>query len=34
WNEEILFRVHPQQHRLLFEVFDENRLPWLVTNQE
>uniref|UniRef100_A0A2K6LSD4 E3 ubiquitin-protein ligase n=1 Tax=Rhinopithecus bieti TaxID=61621 RepID=A0A2K6LSD4_RHIBE len=26
WNEEILFRVHPQQHRLLFEVFDENRL--------
>nr|XP_031528546.1 E3 ubiquitin-protein ligase NEDD4 [Vicugna pacos] len=26
WNEEILFRVHPQEHRLLFEVFDENRL--------
>ncbi|XP_076432778.1 E3 ubiquitin-protein ligase NEDD4 isoform X7 [Peromyscus maniculatus bairdii] len=26
WNEEILFRVLPQQHRLLFEVFDENRL--------
>lgn len=26
WNEEILFRVHPQQQRLLFEVFDENRL--------
>ncbi|XP_074090713.1 E3 ubiquitin-protein ligase NEDD4 isoform X1 [Macrotis lagotis] len=26
WNEEILFRVHPHQHWLLFEVFDENRL--------
>ncbi|KAM4749508.1 E3 ubiquitin-protein ligase NEDD4 isoform 3-T3 [Rhinophrynus dorsalis] len=26
WNEEILFRVFPQKHRLLFEVFDENRL--------
>ncbi|EDL84129.1 neural precursor cell expressed, developmentally down-regulated gene 4A, isoform CRA_d [Rattus norvegicus] len=26
WNEEILFRVLPQQHRILFEVFDENRL--------
>ncbi|TFK02353.1 growth arrest and DNA damage-inducible protein GADD45 alpha [Platysternon megacephalum] len=26
WNEEFLFRVNPQQHRLLFEVFDENRL--------
>ncbi|XP_052043783.1 E3 ubiquitin-protein ligase NEDD4 [Apodemus sylvaticus] len=26
WNEEILFRVVPQQHRILFEVFDENRL--------
>ncbi|XP_038606129.1 E3 ubiquitin-protein ligase NEDD4 isoform X5 [Tachyglossus aculeatus] len=26
WNEEMFFRVHPQQHRLLFEVFDENRL--------
>ncbi|KAL4700978.1 hypothetical protein H8959_014982, partial [Pygathrix nigripes] len=30
WNEEILFRVHPQQHRLLFEVFDENRLCFLI----
>lgn len=26
WNEEILFRVLPQRHRILFEVFDENRL--------
>ncbi|XP_063782208.1 E3 ubiquitin-protein ligase NEDD4 isoform X2 [Pseudophryne corroboree] len=26
WNEEILLRVYPQKHRLLFEVFDENRL--------
>ncbi|KAM4677011.1 E3 ubiquitin-protein ligase NEDD4 isoform 2-T2 [Discoglossus pictus] len=26
WNEEILFRVFPQKHRILFEVFDENRL--------
>ncbi|XP_068954206.1 E3 ubiquitin-protein ligase NEDD4 isoform X1 [Petaurus breviceps papuanus] len=26
WNEEILFRVHPHHHWLLFEVFDENRL--------
>ncbi|XP_029430182.1 E3 ubiquitin-protein ligase NEDD4 [Rhinatrema bivittatum] len=26
WNEEILFRVCPQKHRLLFEVFDEHRL--------
>ncbi|KAJ8249341.1 hypothetical protein GJAV_G00233750 [Gymnothorax javanicus] len=26
WNEEFLFRVNPQEHRLLFEVFDENRL--------
>ncbi|XP_078281466.1 E3 ubiquitin-protein ligase NEDD4-like isoform X4 [Rhinoraja longicauda] len=26
WNEEFLFRVNPQNHRLLFEVFDENRL--------
>ncbi|XP_063305153.1 E3 ubiquitin-protein ligase NEDD4 isoform X5 [Pelobates fuscus] len=26
WNEEILFRVDPQKHRILFEVFDENRL--------
>uniref|UniRef100_H3CPZ6 HECT-type E3 ubiquitin transferase n=1 Tax=Tetraodon nigroviridis TaxID=99883 RepID=H3CPZ6_TETNG len=26
WNEEFFFRVCPQKHRLLFEVFDENRL--------
>ncbi|XP_075041186.1 E3 ubiquitin-protein ligase NEDD4-like isoform X11 [Mixophyes fleayi] len=26
WNEEFFFRVHPTSHRLLFEVFDENRL--------
>ncbi|XP_061589649.1 E3 ubiquitin-protein ligase NEDD4-like isoform X2 [Cololabis saira] len=26
WNEEFYFRVNPQNHRLLFEVFDENRL--------
>ncbi|KAJ8286637.1 hypothetical protein GJAV_G00041420 [Gymnothorax javanicus] len=26
WNEEFYFRVYPQSHRLLFEVFDENRL--------
>ncbi|KAL2099631.1 hypothetical protein ACEWY4_004025 [Coilia grayii] len=26
WNEEFYFRVCPQQHRLLLEVFDENRL--------
>ncbi|KAM4634270.1 E3 ubiquitin-protein ligase NEDD4-like isoform 4-T4 [Polymixia lowei] len=26
WNEEFYFRVSPQNHRLLFEVFDENRL--------
>ncbi|XP_077319075.1 E3 ubiquitin-protein ligase NEDD4-like isoform X23 [Lithobates pipiens] len=26
WNEEFFFRVHPTNHRLLFEVFDENRL--------
>ncbi|KAF7660588.1 hypothetical protein LDENG_00279190 [Lucifuga dentata] len=26
WNEEFYFRVHPRKHRLLFEVFDENRL--------
>ncbi|KAJ8338972.1 hypothetical protein SKAU_G00357580 [Synaphobranchus kaupii] len=26
WNEEFYFRVYPQTHRLLLEVFDENRL--------
>ncbi|XP_037545627.1 E3 ubiquitin-protein ligase NEDD4a isoform X2 [Nematolebias whitei] len=26
WNEEFYFRVLPSCHRLLFEVFDENRL--------
>lgn len=26
WNEEFVFRVKPNEHRLLFEVFDENRL--------
>ncbi|XP_044135617.1 E3 ubiquitin-protein ligase NEDD4 isoform X3 [Bufo gargarizans] len=26
WNEEILLRVSPKKHRILFEVFDENRL--------
>ncbi|KAK2514571.1 hypothetical protein Q9966_015684 [Columba livia] len=26
WNEEFYFRVNPTNHRLLFEVFDENRL--------
>uniref|UniRef100_A0A8C4RPR1 E3 ubiquitin-protein ligase n=1 Tax=Erpetoichthys calabaricus TaxID=27687 RepID=A0A8C4RPR1_ERPCA len=26
WNEEFYFRVNPHNHRLLFEVFDENRL--------
>ncbi|XP_042191885.1 E3 ubiquitin-protein ligase NEDD4-like isoform X5 [Callorhinchus milii] len=26
WNEEFYFRVNPQNHRLQFEVFDENRL--------
>uniref|UniRef100_A0A8C7GPV2 E3 ubiquitin-protein ligase n=1 Tax=Oncorhynchus kisutch TaxID=8019 RepID=A0A8C7GPV2_ONCKI len=26
WNEELFFRVHPRKHRLLLEVFDENRL--------
>ncbi|MCI4387006.1 hypothetical protein PGIGA_G00069260 [Pangasianodon gigas] len=28
WNEEFYFRVCPQNHRLLFEVFDENRLHY------
>ncbi|CAN9507050.1 unnamed protein product [Ophioblennius macclurei] len=26
WNEEFFFRVDPHKHRLLLEVFDENRL--------
>ncbi|XP_078105464.1 E3 ubiquitin-protein ligase NEDD4 isoform X3 [Sander vitreus] len=26
WNEEFFFRVDPSRHRLLLEVFDENRL--------
>ncbi|XP_077988397.1 E3 ubiquitin-protein ligase NEDD4-like isoform X2 [Glandiceps talaboti] len=26
WDEEFLFRVNPRDNRLLFEVFDENRL--------
>ncbi|XP_022068697.2 E3 ubiquitin-protein ligase NEDD4-like isoform X1 [Acanthochromis polyacanthus] len=26
WNEEFFFRVDPTKHRLLLEVFDENRL--------
>ncbi|GLD58435.1 E3 ubiquitin-protein ligase NEDD4 isoform X2 [Lates japonicus] len=26
WNEEFYFRVNPRKHRLLLEVFDENRL--------
>ncbi|XP_054626440.1 E3 ubiquitin-protein ligase NEDD4-like isoform X2 [Dunckerocampus dactyliophorus] len=26
WNEEFYLRVHPSKHRLLLEVFDENRL--------
>lgn len=26
WNEEFLFRVKPAEHKLVFQVFDENRL--------
>jgi E3 ubiquitin-protein ligase NEDD4 len=26
WEEEFIFRVKPDQHKLVFEVFDENRL--------
>uniref|UniRef100_A0AAV2ITM2 E3 ubiquitin-protein ligase NEDD4-like n=1 Tax=Knipowitschia caucasica TaxID=637954 RepID=A0AAV2ITM2_KNICA len=33
WNEEFYFRVCPQNHRLLFEVFDENRLCYVRTQQ-
>ncbi|XP_052862472.1 E3 ubiquitin-protein ligase Nedd-4-like isoform X2 [Anopheles cruzii] len=26
WNEEFIFRVKPHEHKLVFQVFDENRL--------
>lgn len=26
WNEEFVFRVKPAEHKLVFQVFDENRL--------
>ena len=26
WNEEFVFRVKPHEHKLVLEVFDENRL--------
>ncbi|KAM7356683.1 E3 ubiquitin-protein ligase Nedd4 isoform 2-T3 [Cochliomyia hominivorax] len=26
WNEEFIFRVKPAEHKLVFQVFDENRL--------
>ena len=26
WDEEFIFRVKPDKHKLVFEVFDENRL--------
>lgn len=26
WNEEFVFRVKPSEHKLVFQVFDENRL--------
>ncbi|XP_062701058.1 E3 ubiquitin-protein ligase Nedd-4 isoform X7 [Aedes albopictus] len=26
WNEEFIFRVKPNEHKLVFQVFDENRL--------
>uniref|UniRef100_A0A8D7ZSE1 E3 ubiquitin-protein ligase Nedd-4 n=1 Tax=Culex pipiens TaxID=7175 RepID=A0A8D7ZSE1_CULPI len=26
WNEEFVFRVKPNEHKLVFQVFDENRL--------
>ena len=26
WDEEFVFRIIPNQHKLVFEVFDENRL--------
>ena len=26
WREEMIFRVLPEKHKLIFEVFDENRL--------
>lgn len=25
WNEEFIFRVKPNEHKLVFQVFDENR---------
>lgn len=25
WNEEFIFRVKPTEHKLVFQVFDENR---------
>ncbi|XP_048874769.1 E3 ubiquitin-protein ligase NEDD4-like isoform X10 [Brienomyrus brachyistius] len=32
WNEEFYFRVCPRNHRLLFEVFDENRLAHIAND--
>ncbi|VDL11765.1 unnamed protein product [Hymenolepis diminuta] len=26
WNEEFYFRVNPESNRLIFEIFDENRI--------
>lgn len=26
WNEEFIFRVKPTEHKLVLQVFDENRL--------
>lgn len=26
WNEEFVFRVRPAEHKMVFQVFDENRL--------
>lgn len=26
WNEDFVFRVKPNEHKLVFQVFDENRL--------
>ncbi|XP_061071751.1 E3 ubiquitin-protein ligase NEDD4-like isoform X10 [Conger conger] len=33
WNEEFYFRVYPQNHRLLLEVFDENRLAHIALDR-